>query len=309
MINDFFIFAVSLYLVGKGAQMSTKYAARVAESFQLSKYMVGLIIVSIISILPETFIAINSAFEGIPSLGLGTLLGSNVADMTLIFAIIIFSAGRDLKIEGKILKNNVVYPAILLLPIVLGWNGHFSRMEGLALIIAGAVFYYTALKNKEEHDLPRDRRDMQYKSFPMLLLGMSVLLVGAHFTVTSATDLALAIGINPILIGIIVIGVGTTIPELFFSLRSVRTEDESLAVGDLLGTVLADATIVVGILAMISPFVFPREIIMVTGVCMVLASLVLFHFMKTGRSLTRREGAGLLLFWLFFVLVEFFVNA
>ena len=85
-------------------------------------------------------------------------------------------------------------------------------------------------------------------------------------------------------------------------------KDDSLAVGDILGTVLADATIVVGILALINPFYFPVKIVYVTGVFMVIASLILFRLMKTGHALTRTEAYLLLAFWLFFVLVEYIVN-
>ena len=236
-----------------------------AEGFRISKYTVGFIIVAVISILPETFIAINSAVEGVPSFGLGMLFGSNIADLTLIFAILVFYAGRSLKIESKILKNHAVYPFILLFPLILGLDGYFSRIEGVALILAGAIFYYLALRDGTDGTVPVITSNGRYKSIGMLIVSMAILLIGAHFTVTSATAVATGLGVSPILIGMLIVGLGTTMPELFFSLRSVKKKDDSLAVGDILGTVLADATIVVGILALVSPFTFPQRIIFVTG--------------------------------------------
>lgn len=308
MINNLFIFIVALLMVIKGATLATKYAARLAESYRLSKYTVGFIIVAIISILPETFISINAAIEGIPSFGLGMLFGSNIADLTLIFAIIIFLAGRGLKIESKILKNHTVYPFILLLPLVLGFNGHFSRIEGVALILTGGIFYYLALRSGIDGAVPSNNGNGRWKSFLMLIFSMIVLLAGAHFTVTSATSIANYAGVSPILIGMLIVGLGTTMPELFFSLKSVKKRDDSLAVGDILGTVLADATIVVGILAVVNPFSFPIKIIYITGLFMVIASFVLFHFMRSGRTLSKREAWMLFIFWLVFALVEFAVN-
>jgi cation:H+ antiporter len=308
MINNLFIFIVALFMVVKGATLATKYAARLAESFRLSKYTVGFIIIAVISILPETFISINAALQGIPSFGLGTLFGSNVADLTLVFAIIVCLAGRGLKVESKILKNHAVYPFILLLPLILGLNGHFSRLEGLALIVAGGIFYYIAFRNGTSGTVALGDGHGRYKSFLMLLFSMAVLLVGAHFTVTAATALASYLGVSPILIGMLVVGLGTTMPELFFSLKSVKKRDDSLAIGDLLGTVLADATIVVGILALVNPFFFPQKIIYVTGLFMVVASFILFRFMRSGRMLSKREAYLLFVFWLIFVLVEFAVN-
>jgi cation:H+ antiporter len=295
-------------MVIKGATIATKHAALLAESFRLSKYTVGFIIIAVISILPETFIAINAALEGISSFGLGMLFGSNIADLTLIVAIIVFLAGRSLKIENKIIKNYAVYPFILLLPLVLGLNGHYSRIDGLALIITGGIFYYIALKNGVDGTIPLTNSNGRYKNILMLLFSMAILLTGAHFTVTSATSIANYIGISPILIGMLIVGLGTTMPELFFSLKSVKKRDDSLAIGDVLGTVLADATIVVGILALVSPFYFPTTIIYVTGMFMVVASFILFRFMRSARTLTKKEAYVLLVFWVVFVLVEFIAN-
>src|SRR5574344_169639 len=120
MINDAFIFIVALLMVIKGATMATKYSAKLAERFNISKYIVGFIIVAFISILPETLISVNSAISGIPEFGLGTLFGSNIADLSLIFAILIIYAGRGMKIESKVLKNVRLYPFFLLLPLLFG---------------------------------------------------------------------------------------------------------------------------------------------------------------------------------------------
>lgn len=308
MINNIFIFIVALFMVIKGATLATKYAALLAESYRLSKYTVGFIIIAVISILPETFIAINASLNGVPSFGLGMLFGSNIADLTLIIALIIFFAGRSLKVESKILKSHAVYPFILLLPLILGFNGHFSRLEGMTLIVAGAVFYYLALKNGIDGSIPLKNGNGRLKSGLMLVFSMVILLVGSHFTVTSATAVAGYIGVSPILIGMLIVGLGTTMPEFFFSLKSVGKRDDSLAVGDILGTVLADATIVVGILALVSPFSFPQKIIFVTGIFMVAASFLLFYFMKSGRRITKKEAHLLFFFWVIFVLVEFIVN-
>ncbi|MBI2003052.1 MAG: hypothetical protein HYS76_00510 [Candidatus Wildermuthbacteria bacterium] len=254
------------------------------------------------------FVAVNSSIKGIPSFGLGVLFGTSVADLTLIFAIIVLHAGRSLKVESTILKNQVAYPFLLLLPLILGLDGHFSRLEGAALVVAGAVFYYVALKRGIDRRPSLGNGNGYYASFLLLLVSMGVLLTGAHFTVASATALARSAGVSPILIGMLVVALGMTMPELLFSLQSVKKRDDSLAIGDLLGTVLADATIVVGILALVNPFSFPQKIIYITGSFMVAASFVLFRFMRSGRALAKREAFALLMFWLVFVAVEFIAN-
>lgn len=308
MANNLFIFIVSLAFIIKGATLSTKYAARLAEGFRLSKYTIGFIIVAVISILPEMFISINSAISGVPAFGLGTLFGSNVADLTLVFFIILMFADRKIKIESKILKNNRLYPLLLLVPIILGINGHYSRPEGLALIIVGVVFYYLALRRDYDNAATEKSGSSKLENAWALLFGMILLLIGAHFIVSSATSIASALNVNPILIGMLVVGLGTTIPELSFSLKSIKKHDDGLAIGDIFGTVLADATIIVGILALINPFFFPQKIIYVTGLFMVGAAVILLQFMRSERTLTKDETYLLFLYWLIFVVVEFLVN-
>lgn len=292
-----------------GATMATKYAISLAKLARVSKYVIGFIVVAVISILPETFIAINAALKGESAMGLGLLFGSNIADLTLIFALLVFTAGRNIKIKSKIIKNHVVYPFILLIPIILGLNGNFSRLEGLILIIAGAVFYYTALRDDSENiPIKKSTFKDKAKNIFYLALSMTILLVGSYFTVTSAVDMAEFLNITPVLIGMLIVSLGATLPEFIFSLKAIKQNNDSLAVGDILGTVLADATIVVGILAVIRPFSFPQKIVYITGIFMVVASIILFYFMKSGRHLTKKEAFLLFCFWLVFVLVEVAVS-
>ena len=306
---NFLIFTFSLFIVIKGATLAIKYSSKIAEGFNLSKYIIGFIVIALISILPETLISINSALSGMPEFGLGTLFGSNIADLTLIFAILIIYAGRGMKIESKVLQNIRLYPLFLLLPIVFGLNSHYSRVEGVVLLLAGSFFYYLAFKNNIKDSAVFKKTDGQYKNFLLLLWAMTLLLIGSHFTVTSATGLAQAFKINPILIAMIVVSLGTTMPELFYSLKALKRKEDGLAVGDILGSVLADATIVIGILALISPFYFPAKIVYVTGIFMVMASLVLIKFMRSGRTITKKEGYMLLIFWLAYVIIEFVMNS
>lgn len=308
MVVNLLIFIAALFLVVRGATLATKYSTKVAEHFNISRYVIGFIIVAFISILPETVISISSAIKGIPEFGLGTIFGSNIADLTLIFAIMTIVAGRRLKIESKMIKNVRYYPFLIMLPIIFGFNGHYSRVEGIALIISGIFFYYQIFRTGAGPSKAYHAATGKFKNSLLLFLAMVALLVGAHFTVNSATTIASALKINPVLIGMLVVGLGTTLPELFYSLKAIRKREDGLAIGDILGTVMADATIVVGIVACISPFFFPAKIVYVTGMFMVVASFFLLRLLKTGKTLTRFEGFLLLAFWIIYAIAEFIVG-
>jgi cation:H+ antiporter len=231
--------------------------------------------------------------------------------MTLVFAIIIFFTGHGIKIDSKILKENIIYPFILIIPIILGFDGYYSRWEGLCLIIIGLIFYYLALiKNKEKQIVPDiiTENNSHKKNILFFLFSMALLLVGSHFIITSTINLASYLNISSVVIGMIIIGVGTTMPELFFCLSAIKKNRDSLAIGDILGTVLADATVVIGLLALISPFHFPQKIVYSTGIFMVASSFILFYFMRSGKFLSKKESYFLFLFWVLFVFVEIILN-
>lgn len=290
-------------MVIASAMYANKYATNLARSFNIPSYTIGFIIIAIISILPETFIALNSAINKVPEFGFGMLIGSNVIDLTIIVALITFISRRPIKIESKILKSQIFYPLILIIPIVLGLDGALSRPEGGALVIVGMVFYYFALRQDGEH-IQRDRTQNHIKPFLQLLGSMLLLLVFSNFVVTSATNIAEGFNLSPVLIGVLIIGIGTALPELIFSLKAMKERNDELAIGDILGTVLADATVVVGLLALIMPFSFPQTIIYVAGVFMVTAAFILFSFMYSGKEITPREGFALMILWVAFVLIE-----
>lgn len=309
MFNQLLLFAAAMAVVIWGATLATEASIRISRSFSLSKHVVGFVIVAFISILPEGLIAINSAVHGVPEFGLGTLFGSNVADLSLIFAILVLSSGRGMRIESRVLKNVTSYPYFLLIPLILGLDGHYSRIEGAALVVTGAIFYYSVFKKGVDASTAlQDPDPRRHEGVLMLMGAMFLLLLGAHVTVLTGTAVANSLGVNPIIVGLLIVGLGTTLPELFYSLKAVKRQDDDLAVGDILGTVLADATVLVGIIALINPFDFSATIVSVTGAFMISAALLLMHFMKTGRIITRKEGYLLLAFWLAYALIEVQVN-
>ncbi len=309
LLIEISIFIAALLVVAKGATLATTYSGRLARSYNLPKHTVGFIIVALIAIMPETLISINAAQAGVPELGLGTLFGSNIADLTLIFALLIILSRRGIRIESKVLHNVRLYPVFLALPLFLGSDGHYSRIDGVFLILAGCLFYYLVLRSGAA-DRPSERRSRKGRlaSFLFLVLATALLLVGSHFTVHAATVLAETLGVTPILIGLLVVSLGTTMPELFYSLKAMKRKDDGLAIGDLLGSVLADATIVIGLLAVLHPFDFPVQIVYVTGAFMVFSAVVLLGFMRSGRHITKQEGYLLLFMWLSYALIELLAN-
>jgi len=299
-----FVFLLSLVVVIKSADMAIKYSSSFANNLKFSKYVLGFLIVAAVSVLPELLISISSALQGIPDFGLGTLFGSNVADLTLIFAIVIFFSKKGVKVESKILKDNFLYIILIMVPLILGLNGYYSRFEGAVLILSGVIFYFLVFKKGTKRNIKKVRYAFSYRNLFFLILSLGLLLVASNSTVKFGTLLADSFNISPLIIGMFVVALGTTLPELFFSIKAVRSKSEGLALGDILGTVITDATIVLGIVVVISPFGFDYRLVYITGFFMLLAMFLLFVFMRSEKILTKREAILLLLFYIVFVIVE-----
>ncbi len=307
MILDLIFVAVSLFLVIKAADFAIRYSSGLAESFGLSRYVVGFIIVAVISVLPETFVAVGSAIKGFPSLGLGTLFGSNIADLTLVFALVTFLSGRELKIESGVIKKSFLHIGALAIAVALGLDGAYTRLDGGLLVVIGLAFYYFVLRHNA-YDTKTPRKKFKGSDIAFLVGSCVVLLLASQLTIEHSVKLAASWQVSPMFIGMFMLGLGTTLPELVFSLKAAKKHQDSLALGDILGTVIADATIIVGLIALINPFQFDASIIYVSGAFMIVCASLLFYLMKTGKRLTRLESFFLFLAYVAFVVCEIAVN-
>jgi len=142
------------------------------------------------------------------------------------------------------------------------------------------------------------------KSLVFLVTSAAVLIISSKYAVEYATAFARDIGIPSTLIGLTMISIGVCLPEFMFSLRAVKNDCDSLALGDVLGTVITDATIVLGLVAIIRPFRFDPLIIYVTGTAMFFAGLLAVIFISSDRVLTKKRGPGLLFFHYLYLISE-----
>jgi cation:H+ antiporter len=310
VIGESFVLILLLAVVGKSAAWAVRAAIALSRIAGLPELVVSFLVVTAISILPETIISVISALQGLPSLGLGTLLGSNVADLAFVFGAVALLAKKELRVEATFIKKDYLFLSFLILPLALGFTGHFSRFDGYLLIAAALLFFFLMSRvdpsghKRQNHIAPLSLlKELAILSGSLLLLGGA-----GYYTVQYAAGIAQGFGITPALVGLLIVALGTTLPELIFSVRAARHAHASLALGDILGTVIADATLVLGITAAIHPFAFNPRLIIVTGIFMLLAGLFTFHLLRSGRVLTKLEGGLLLFFYALFIMVEFILR-
>ena len=307
LVDNVLVLVLLLLLLGKSASWAVRAAVKTARIAGLNELVISIVVITAISILPETIISIISAFRGSPSLGLGTLLGSNVVDLTFVLGVMAVFSRKKIAVESTFIKKDYLFLGFLLPPLILGFTGHFSRLDGIILILASLVFFYAMTQVKTPRPsitLPEERTPLAREA---MILVLSLLAMGgsAYYVVKYAEAIATSIGVTPALIGLTVIAIGTCLPELIFSFRAISRRHPTLALGDVFGTVITDANLVLGITAFIHPFSFNPRLIIVTGIFMLLAGLFSLELLRSDRALTRSEGFLLLVFYGLFITVEF----
>jgi len=295
----------------KSAEYAVNSSSKIAKLFNVSEFIVSFFIISVISVLPESTVSVVSALKGVPEFGLGTLLGSNVTDLSLVFGIVALFSLSGVKVKSEVLKNDTFYLILLFVPLILGIDGHLSRADGVLLVLSGIVFFMTlsieSRMFKKKYNNVESRRWV--KNFIILVISVGLLIVGAHYTVKFGVDFANDVSIPPSLIALTIVAVGTCLPELVFSLKAVKTRHDELALGDILGTVITDATIIIGIIALINPFYFDPKIVYITGIMMLIAGALVIAFIKSGKVLSKKEGLYLVMFYVLYLMIEFIANA
>ncbi len=309
IIINFILFLVFLAILIKCAAYAIKYSSNVSRALGLPEFIVSFFIVALISVLPELMISIVSAIQGNPELGFGTLLGSNIADLTLIFGIVALFSYKGIKVKSKVLENHFYYLILLLFPLILGFDGRFSRVDGIILILLGLFFLGKIYLDRNRfHKKSNKRRKPFLKSLLLLILSVGIILFSAFLTVKFAVNFAYDIKLSTVFIGLTILALGTCLPELIFSIKAIRKKHYDLAIGDILGNVLIDTTIVLGLVALISPFSYNPYNIYIMGTALFLSGIFVTIFMKTGKSINKLEGIFLILFYILFVFAEFFLN-
>lgn len=288
-------FLISFYLVIKSADYAIDFATALARIVGLSEFVISFFLIGFVSALPEGVIAMSAAFQGKAGLAATALLASDVGDILFVFGIIaVFASG--LRITSPVLKRETSYLVLLALPLLLGFDGTISRAEGLVLLIGGLVYMLTLAHEHAVFKARVHRDHFMHATRTTVLLIVSLLVMGvaANFTVSFMSLIASSLGVSTTLIAVFVIGIGTCLPELLFTLRTLKQQRHDMALGNILGVVIIDATIMLGLAAMVRPLVLGQAAMQTLGFFAVLGGVVLFYFLKVHKKLTAGEGLVLL---------------
>jgi len=281
----------------------TNNGAKIANIFKISPLIIGLLIFGFGTSAPEMLVSGLAAYEGHPELSIGNAFGSNIFNIALVLGIT--SIILPIKVKQNILKKEWLYlMASTLVAGILIWDAHLSFNDGLILLSLLALFLiYTFAASKKGDHQEFDNLSIEVKPgqtgkvWLMLIISFVVLLVSAKLVVWGGSELATSFGVSDLLIGLTIVALGTSLPELAVSISSALKKQHEMVVGNIIGSNLFNTVGVLAIPSLILPFDVPVEVINRDYPFMVGLTILLFVFsykFKKEGVISRVEGVLLL---------------
>lgn len=305
---DYMIFAFLLIILILSGALTTRSISKISLYLKLGHFAAGFIIMAIATSVPELVISITSAIEKIPELSLGTVLGSNVVNLSLVIGTATLIAG-EINFKSNKIKKELTYPFfIALLPIILASDGILSRIDGIILIIIFITYFTLVFKRsdfEEEEDVVSKKQFI--KNLIFFSLGLMALLISAKYLVDYTSLIASDIGIPVFLIGIILISFGTSLPELTFETISLLHGYKILAVGDLMGSTLSNSTLILGTVSIINPISIPDySEFQIVSIFFIILISIFSLYLRSKSGLTRLRALLMIIIYIIFLLLTGF---
>ena len=288
-----------------GGNLLLKSAVSISLKFGIPKLLIGMTVVSLATSAPELIVSIKSALKGSPDLAISNVLGSNIANLGLVLAVtILFS---PINISKSVYKKEwpiMMFSALYFLVVVL--DGISTKTEG-GILVCFLIITISALikfRDKSEIELEIENEDSIVKSLITLIFGGVFLFYGSEWFIDGAISLANSFGISERIIGITVVSVGTSIPELVTSLVAVFNKEKSISLGNLLGSNIFNVFAVLGLTSLVTPLSVVDNNIISFDIYIMLffAALVLpLIFFPKKYVLGRKEGLIILVFYSLYV--------
>lgn len=304
------LFIISCIVLAKSATVLVDALKKIAGCFGFSQFVLSFFLMAITTSLPELFVGVTSAIEKRPNLSLGNVIGANISNVTLTAGLATIMA-RGILVEPRINKKDAFYMNLAgIAPLVFLWDLTLSRTDGVILLLIYVLYLYTLIAETKRYSKKEKTTDHLFKNIAKFALGVIILVTSADMIVKTSGAIALELGVPLILIGIVIVSIGTTLPELSFEIQSMMKRQSGLAFGNILGSVVTNSTLILGVVSIITPIqVESISLFTFSALFMVLITLLFTAFLRSGYRLSWKEGYGLVFLYIIFVIIEFLVAA
>ncbi|MBJ7549554.1 calcium/sodium antiporter [Marinomonas ostreistagni] len=243
-----------------------EHAALVAEKLNVSPIVIGITLVALGTSAPEMVVSAIAALDNAPGIAVGNVIGSNIANIGLVFGATLVLAA--VPINGSLIKKEI--PLVIFVTLLAGFlmiDQHLSLTDGVALIIAFLIVLYLLLKNSKNledeltEDLPEDDGGSVARSLLIAGVGLAVLIGSSKLLVWGAIGIASALGVSDLIIGLTIVAIGTSLPELAASIASVKKGHHDIAIGNVLGSNIFNLATVLPLPAILAPGLIEETVI------------------------------------------------
>jgi len=296
-------FLISIPIIIKSSDIFTEGASKLAKMLGVSDFIIGITIVALGTSLPEFASDTYASYIDHGQIAFGDIIGSNITNIALIL-------GLTCIIKPLVIKHTEIYSGwihlliLTLASVFLLVSGGIGRIGGVAFIIAYVFYLRNSINRYRELGVETIKMNDVRKNISEVIIGLAGILIGANFLVNSIIGLSTAFGVSEYLIALVLMAVGTSLPELFVSISAARKGYMTMALGNIIGSNVANILWVLGVAAVIRPIGIDPELIVISLIFMILLSVLLIVFKRSGYVIDRREGAVFLMIYIVFVLVS-----
>ena len=302
IIINVLLVAVGLAMLYAGSELLIRGSVSIAKRMHISQLVIGLTVVAFGTSTPELVVSINAAIVGQADVSLGNIIGSNIVNIGLILGL--SAAIFPIAVRIKTIRREIpIMLAVSLILIPMSLDGAISQVEGVLLVLSLIVFiYFSYSQSKKENNQTQMPVEMDNsynkpahvltKNVVFVVAGILLLYFGSSLTVDNAVQIANSMGISERVIGLTVIAIGTSLPELITSVGAARKRHADLSIGNIIGSNIFNVLGILGISSLISsikvnPAIFTDYAVMIGF------SIVLIPVMRSGFTITKKEGYAL----------------
>jgi cation:H+ antiporter len=312
LIINIVLVSVGLAMLYFGAEWLVRGSVTIANKFRISQLVIGLTIVAFGTSTPELSVSVTSAIHGISDVSLGNVVGSNIANIGLILGIAAII--KPLLVAKSAIKKQVpIMIGVAIILILISIDGIISVEEGIILAIGIVIFTFYSLKSSKKEssdvektsgDLNLSKKNLVSKSIILIAIGLGLLTLGSFITVENAVSIAKSYGVSERIIGLTLIAIGTSLPELVTSIVAALRGHADLSVGNIVGSNIFNILAIIGISAAITG-ISVNENMFFDYYVMIAFSVILIPIMRSGFIISRKEGYGLVVAYFAYLIYLF----
>lgn len=306
---DIVLLVIGLAGLWLGTEVTIHGAVSIAKRYGVSEFIIGLVVLSIGSDLPELSIAIDAGLKNLAGgnysdVVVGSALGSSLGQIGFVLGFVGLLSVLTLP-RGVIYRHGSTLLGSLLLVALFGYDGTVTFTEGAALLLVYAI-YLVALLNEVSvsADIEQDGQMPFWRSLLYLFVGLAIVIGSAELTVSSVVDVARTLGLSESLVAVILIGLGSSLPELTISVAAVSKGHHKLSVGNLIGSNVFDTLVPIGAAAVIAPLGFDEGMLRFELPYLIFVTAAVIFFFLYKRGIQRWEAAVILALYCAYVLIK-----